>query len=198
MDMAINSTGYCVIYVSMPFAVFMSSYYKYVFAIIVVGVCVVLTVNGMIQTPEHTVPVDSTVLQVGTEPAEKDAGVEFCTDYATARENAKKENKPILMFFYGPNCTFSQQMRSVTFNNKDIKRLAEQFICVQVDEGSNLKLCTEFEVKGTPTIQFMTPQGTLLQRLTASQTSDHLLMQMQVVIQSLASSEKRINAGSRL
>lgn len=116
--------------------------------------------------------------------------VEFYADYKLGREVAKEENKPVLLFFYTPFCDYSQKMMKETFSNEEVLKLSQEFICIKIDESRERKLCEELDVKGTPTIQFMTPRGTLLQRLIAQKSPNQLLVQMQVAIQSLASSGK--------
>lgn len=99
---------------------------------------------------------------------------------------ARETNKPIMLFFTAPNCTFSAQMLSGTFCDENIKHLAEQFVCIQVNAGISEELCREFNIKGFPTIQFISPQGIMLKRIAGKQSPEQLAMQMQATIQSLA------------
>ena len=135
----------------------------------------------------RTFGTDSDVPQAVSESAEeKQAEIAFYDDYNEARDVANQEKKPMLLFFYSPNCVFSQKMLKETFCDADVAKLAKQFVCVKIDESRQRKMCEEYDVKGTPTIQFMNPQGILLQRLTAKKTPNELLLQMQIAIESLA------------
>lgn len=116
----------------------------------------------------------------------KQAGIAFFDDFDEARSIASQEKKPMLLFFYSPNCVFSQQMLKETFSDEGVTKLSRQFVCVKIDESRQRKICEEYDVKGTPTIQFTNPQGILLQRLTARKTPNQLLLQMQIAIESLA------------
>ena len=113
-------------------------------------------------------------------------GVAFYDDFIEARAVAVQEKKPMILFFYSPNCVFSQQMMKETFCDENVVKLSQQFVCVKIDENRQRKMCEEYDVKGTPTIQFTNPQGILLQRLTAKKSSSQLLHQMQIAIESLA------------
>ncbi|MGL6194215.1 MAG: thioredoxin family protein [Thermoguttaceae bacterium] len=110
----------------------------------------------------------------------------FMSDYASALEQAEASNKPLLVFFYAPNCVFSKQMLDDAFSDKRVVNMSKQFICVAVDVDTNSRLCKKLGVKGMPTVQFMSPQGNLIQCLTAQKTSEQLLSQMQLMIQSFA------------
>jgi len=121
------------------------------------------------------------------ESVEGEEATVFYDDFDEARTVAGQEKKPMLLFFYSPNCVFSQQMLKETFSDDEVTKLASQFVCVKIDESRQRKMCEEYDVKGTPTIQFMNPQGkVLLQRLTAKKSPNELLLQMQLAIESLA------------
>ena len=113
-------------------------------------------------------------------------GIEFHEDFNQARNVAVEEKKPMLLFFYSPNCVFSRQMLKETLCDEEITKLSRQFICVKINESRQREICEEYDVQGTPTIQFMNPQGILLQRLTAKRSPNQLLLQMQITIESLA------------
>ncbi len=115
-----------------------------------------------------------------------DCDIHFYDDLQEAQAVAQQEKKPLMLFFYAPNCIFSQQMLKETFRDDEVAKLSEQFICVSIDESRQRKMREEYDVKGTPTIQFMNPQGILLQRMTAKQNPRQLLLQMQITIESLA------------
>lgn len=118
--------------------------------------------------------------------------VAFLQDYKTGREIAKEKNKPILLFFYLPDCVHSQKMLNETFRNEEVLSLSERFVCIKIDVTQEKKLCKDLEVNSIPMVQFMTSQGTLLQRLAGKTPNqpNQLLVQMQVAIQSAAVNAK--------
>lgn len=131
--------------------------------------------------------------QKSVKSGKKKAQIEFHEDYALACEKARKEGKPIMLFFYLPNCVFCQQMQQETFTDEDVIRLSQQFVCIKVHFSREEKLRAEYDVSGTPTIQFMNSQGILLQRISAKKSPNQLLVQMQVAIESLAARSKNAN-----
>ena len=158
----------------------MNHHRYFTFFLLILGLC---ALPGCIQT-FGTVVEPSQAASEGTE--KEHPGVVFYDDFNEARAVAVQEKKPMILFFYSPNCVFSQQMMKETFGDENVVKLSQQFICVKIDESRQRKMCEEYDVKGTPTIQFMNPQGILLQRLTAKKTSSQLLHQMQIAIESLA------------
>ena len=120
----------------------------------------------------------------------KQSGVAFYDNFHEAKSIASQEKKPMILFFYSPNCVFSRQMMQETFCDENVVKLSQQFICVKIDESRQRKMCEEYDVKGTPTIQFVNPQGILLQRLTAKKNTSQILLQMQIAIESLAAREQ--------
>ncbi len=170
--------------------------YKYIFTVLTVIIFGSCAFYGCTEPPIPAIsPPSPSFSNAGAAGGvrQPEKAVEFLSDYDSARETAKKENKPLLLFFYTPKCVYSRQMLNETFRNKEVLDFAKQFICLQIDESRSRELCEELDVNATPTIQFMTPDGTLLQRLTAKKTADQLLLQMHVAIQSLATSEKMRN-----
>ena len=162
----------------------MSNRRYFTFFLVILGLC---ALPGCIQTFGTMVEPS----QAASEGAEGEHhGVAFYDDFTEARAVAVQEKKPMILFFYSPNCVFSQRMLKETFHDENVVKLSQQFVCVKIDESRQRKMCEEYDVKGTPTIQFMNPQGILLQRLTAKKTSGEILLQMQIAIESLASRER--------
>ena len=64
--------------------------------------------------------------------------------------------------------------------------LSEQFVCVLVDADAEPEVCRQFRVKGYPTIQFLSPRGTPLNRVTGKQPTVQLVMEMQAALQAVA------------
>lgn len=118
-------------------------------------------------------------------PAE-DIAVRFLRDYDEALDLAKRESKPVLLFFTLPNSTISDEMLKTTFQSREIRRLSRQFVCVQLDGVLDVELCRQRNVKGFPTILITNPQGRELKRLSGRQTPEDLAIQMHVVLQSTA------------
>ncbi|MCL2304486.1 MAG: thioredoxin family protein [Planctomycetaceae bacterium] len=162
----------------------------FTFLLLILGLCVL---PGCIQTFGTAVePPQSASEEPGSvSAAENQVGILFYDDLNEARSLAAQEKKPMILFFYSPNCVFSQQMLQETFCDENVAKLSEQFVCVKIDESRQRKICEEYDVKGTPTVQFVNQQGILLQRLTAKKSPGQLLLQMQIALESIAAREQK-------
>ncbi len=114
--------------------------------------------------------------------------VVFLTDYDLAVDKAEKENKPAMLFFMSKTCRHSLNMLEGAFLNPKVEILAKQFACVQIDmnDPKNEELCDKFNVVSSPTVQFLSSDGSPLQRVAAEQTGEQLATQMQAALTSVA------------
>ncbi len=131
---------------------------------------------------------DSLVANVADERALERDRVEFVVDFDEAMRRAEIENKPVLLFFTAKNCPYSRAMLEGAFSDKEIARLSRKFVCVKIDvnDADGEKICEEFGVNASPTIQFTTSRGVLLQRLTRNQPAALLERQMEAALTSIA------------
>jgi thiol-disulfide isomerase/thioredoxin len=83
--------------------------------------------------------------------------------FAQAAQEAIKDNKPMMVFFYVKWCRFCKEFDSDTLSDGDIKKLAKQFICVKVDCEANGDLALRYKVKGYPTVIFLDKNANYLE-----------------------------------
>lgn len=133
-------------------------------------------------------PAVSLRADVAAEPDAHITRVEFLTDYESGKNLAAQKNKPALIFFMSKNCRFSENMRQSAFLDPKVEELAKDFVCIQVDinDPKNDDVCEEYNVDVSPTIQFVTSKGELLQRLTSEQDGTRLADQMRAALTSVA------------
>lgn len=114
--------------------------------------------------------------------------IAFMTDFEKTVEKAQEEKKPVLVFFMTKNCPYSANMLSSAFEDPRVERLAKEFVCVMIDIGDPQydELCNSYNVDASPTVQFTTANGELLQRLVAEQSGDRLAEQMKAALTSVA------------
>ncbi len=77
-------------------------------------------------------------------------------NYEQSLENAKVENKSIVLIFNQKSCSWCEVFKRNTLENHDvIDRLNSKFITVVVDINKNPEVASKYSVYGTPTIIFL-------------------------------------------
>jgi thiol-disulfide isomerase/thioredoxin len=113
-------------------------------------------------------------------------GIQFVAGYDRGLELARERQMPALVFFTADWCTYCHQMEADAFSQESVVQLAKQFVCVLVDADCEPGVCSDFRIKGYPTIQFLSPRGVPLNRVTGKQPGQQLVMQMQAALQAVA------------
>lgn len=113
-------------------------------------------------------------------------GLQFVAGYHRGFELAREQRKPMLVFFTAEWCTYCHQMEADAFKQDSVISLSKQFVCILVDADCEPNVCRDFRVKGYPTIQFLSPRGVPLNRVTGKQPGAQLVMQMQAALQAVA------------
>ncbi len=93
----------------------------------------------------------------------------------------------MLVFFAAPDCSFCQQMVREASADEQVVHLSRRFVCILVDADTEPDVCREFRVRAYPTIQFMSPRGVPLNRVTGKTPASQLASQMQAALQATAS-----------
>jgi thiol:disulfide interchange protein len=122
------------------------------------------------------------------------AAIGFVKGFEAGARLASSTHKPLLLFFTAEWCHYCHQMAADAFVNADVCRLADRFVCVEIDADSEPEVCSHFNVQGYPTVLFVSPAGTPLNRLVGQKPSRQLLSAMQSALQNVAqiSGEKRL------
>jgi thiol:disulfide interchange protein len=122
-------------------------------------------------------------------------GLQFVSGYHRGFELARNQHKPMLVFFTAEWCTYCHQMEADAFTQEPVVNLSKQFVCILVDADCEPNVCRDFRVKGYPTIQFLSPRGVPLNRVTGKQPGQQLVIQMQAALQAVA---RRDGAGDAI
>jgi protein disulfide-isomerase len=99
-------------------------------------------------------------------------GANWTTDYAAAREQAKAENRPILLEFTGSDwCPPCQRLNAEVFSRSEFSAFAdENLILVKLDfprrteqapelAAQNRRLAEKYGIQGFPTVVILSPSG---------------------------------------
>lgn len=78
------------------------------------------------------------------------------TDFQKAVDDAKLENKSIMLVFDQKNCVYCDMFKEdVLSNDTVISKLNEGYITAIVDINKDAQLASKFKIYGTPTIVFL-------------------------------------------
>jgi len=98
-------------------------------------------------------------------------------DIDRAFAQARRERKPVLLYWGATWCPPCNQLKATLFNQQEFAVLAQSFVAVQVDgdlPGAQ-KLGTRFQVRGYPTTLLLNDQGQEITRLPGEIEPEHAL-----------------------
>src|SRR5208283_3448177 len=88
------------------------------------------------------------------------ASAVFSQDYDSALKTAKKENKPLLLYFFSKSCYYCTLMDNKTLADKGIAAtLKKDFVFLRVDVDKSEDLGRLYRISGTPSSWFLAPSG---------------------------------------
>lgn len=86
-------------------------------------------------------------------------------NYEQSLENAKVENKSIVLVFDQKSCSWCEVFKRNTLENQEvIDNLNSKFITVIVDINKNPEVASKYSVYGTPTIIFLDSNANEIKR----------------------------------
>ncbi len=81
-------------------------------------------------------------------------------DYTNALKAAKKENKPLLLYFFSRSCYYCTLMDSKTLADKEVAAvLKRDFVFLRVDADKSDDLGRLYRISGTPSSWFLESSG---------------------------------------
>ena len=88
------------------------------------------------------------------------SGLNITTDVEGAFDISQSENKTLAILFDQDSCVYCEMLKDDVLSNPDVqKQLNENFVVLLVDINRNPDIAAEYDVYGTPTIQFIDPNG---------------------------------------
>ena len=107
-------------------------------------------------------------------PQAEESGIQWYHDCDEASAVAIREGKPMFIDFTANWCTACQNLAAACFTNKEVIDEAKGFVAVKVDlsgvdDYSEHKCASKFELPGLPRVFFHDPQGNLLPDLTIAE-----------------------------
>lgn len=112
--------------------------------------------------------------------------IQFVEGFRRGYEQASRDGKPMLLFFTARWCEYCHQMADEAFVQEQVVSLSERFVCILIDADREPDVCRQFQVRGYPTVQFLSPWGTPLNRVVGKKPGHQLVIEMNAALQALA------------
>lgn len=81
-------------------------------------------------------------------------------------------HKPALVFFFNDIARDCQEMRRSTFADGDVTALLQNFVCFELDAGKHQALARRYNIFKVPTVLFLDPRGTEVDRAVSFKSPD--------------------------
>ena len=76
--------------------------------------------------------------------------------YIQGLSNAKKEEKPVFLYFHADWCKYCKKLKTTTFADKDVLNyLSNNFISITIDTEKEREIASEWGIKGLPNLWFL-------------------------------------------
>ncbi len=84
----------------------------------------------------------------------------FADDYDSALKAAKKDNKPLCLYFFNTSCYYCTLMDKATLGDSEIgAMLKKDFVFLRIDTDKGGNLARLYSIRGTPTSWFLDSSG---------------------------------------
>jgi thiol-disulfide isomerase/thioredoxin len=141
---------------------------------------------------QNQVPPPPSKKTISQDPTRKTSSVKpdahsegfIVNDSAKALSQAKAENKPLLIDFFGIWCPPCNEMDQKIFSSTEFKFAAKGFVLLKLDadKPESWELKAKYKIGGYPTIVFAAPNGDEIERIVGVPTKDAFLKQMTVAL----------------
>jgi thiol:disulfide interchange protein len=96
--------------------------------------------------------------------------------YSRGMALAKRQDKPVFLYFYADWCTYCRKLKSTTFKDETvINNLGDNFISIAVDTDKNRVLAKQWGVNGLPTMWFIEEDGSKIDSIPGYVDGKHFL-----------------------
>jgi len=84
-------------------------------------------------------------------------GIKWLSSFDTARDEARKSKKILMLHFYTTWGDWSKKMDKETYTYYKVIDLSKNFVCVKIDLDKNEDMESRYNISGHPTIVFEDP-----------------------------------------
>ncbi|MFH1753210.1 MAG: thioredoxin fold domain-containing protein [Candidatus Omnitrophota bacterium] len=132
-------------------------------------------------------PAPKRAVRVEASPPEEEAPskISWVDNYDKGMSRAKKTNKPAMVDFYTGWCGWCKKLDNETYKDKEVLSLTSKFVCIKVDGDKNKDLTKRFNVRGYPTVLFLSPGGKEIGRLPGFLPAEPFAQKMKKLLQNI-------------
>lgn len=88
------------------------------------------------------------------------------TDLNKAWNQARAEQRPLLMFVIRDGCKFCDEMKAKTYANAEVAdEINESYVALMIDPKQRAGFAKDFKIEGYPTTLVISPQSKVLDRM---------------------------------
>jgi thiol:disulfide interchange protein DsbD len=108
--------------------------------------------------------------------------ITWCSSFNTGLNIAREQNQLLMVDFTAQWCGWCRKLDDVTYKDKKVIQLSKEFICVKVDCDRDRTTPGRFNVRGLPTIIFLSPDGDVIHRVVGYRKPEDFIMIMKNVL----------------
>jgi protein disulfide-isomerase len=100
-------------------------------------------------------------------------------DLSAAREEGRRENKPVLAYFTADWCGPCQSMKSTTWADADVEQALREFVPVRIDIDRDRNLAHAYAVEAVPMYVVLDAEGRVLKSTSGALRADEFIEWLQ-------------------
>ena len=116
-----------------------------------------------------------------SEPSPEQANIEWLV-FEDGLKRAKVENKPLMVHFTADWCSWCKKLEAEAFKNNEVILLSKGFVPVRVDCDKEGEIAKKFQIRGLPTIFFISPEGNVIHQVIGYRSTEAFLSEMKTAL----------------
>lgn len=112
---------------------------------------------------------------------DESVSIDWVKDYNAGLETAKKEGKPVMVFFTAPWCGYCVRLIKEVFSHDMVAKASKNLVNVWVNIDRKKNIANAYGVRGVPQVYFLDPDGKVIMLYQMPRTPENFKAVMDVV-----------------
>jgi thiol:disulfide interchange protein len=112
--------------------------------------------------------------------------IEFVEGFERGCELARRLRRPMFLFFTARWCQYCRLLAGDAFRQPEVVELSKRFVCVAIDADEEPEICRRFQVRGYPTVIFVSHLAAPFSRVVGKHPASEFVLRMRAALQSVA------------